>query len=218
MQKINSVLISIFLISFLGSGCHYKKIAMPNDAFSQRITIGEPMSEAENHLKSKGATDAMFQLVYDPHSYFYNLPSGETLHIQTKTFHSVSVVESISINSPPEKQWTSKLDSAGWFQNFKNIDQYQFPVDISNLSKQEELDHYLNQYVRFSGEYLNTKELEISNGRITIEDHRTGSSDLRKKSTIVGILEKSEDSSKLLDKKIDDSIQQVPLGVHYYIR
>jgi hypothetical protein len=89
------------------------------------------------------------------------------------------------------------------------------PVDISGVSREADLDRYIGQTIVFTGRYMPTKELTISNGKVSIEVHRTGSFQMDRDTTVTGVLEK--DVVAPIPQQ-DPPIQLIPPGVHYFIQ
>jgi hypothetical protein len=81
-------------------------------------------------------------------------------------------------------------------------------VDISNLSTQTELDKYVGKKVSFTGIYQNTKQLSISNGKISLEIYRNGSHSLNQQTTIVGILRK--ETIPVVESDASNEFSQTP--------
>jgi hypothetical protein len=91
-------------------------------------------------------------------------------------------------------------------------------VDISYLSKEGDLERFVGQKVVFSGKCLTTKQLAISNGKVVIEVHRTGSFALDRDTTITGVLCKDTLRPLTQTETGGLAVQAAPPGVHYFIK
>jgi hypothetical protein len=89
------------------------------------------------------------------------------------------------------------------------------PVDISGLSREADLDQYVGRKIAFTGKYRNTKELTISNGKVSFEVHRTGGFQFSEDVTVTGVLEKAV--IPLMPQQ-NPPIQMMRPGVHYFIQ
>ena len=91
------------------------------------------------------------------------------------------------------------------------------PVDISGASTVAELDRYVGREIRFTGEYQLTKELSISNGRVSIEVSASGTFDTERTATVKGVLQKVEYPSYSPDDAQGKLLDRPFPGVHYYL-
>ena len=89
------------------------------------------------------------------------------------------------------------------------------PVDISGVTRQADLERYIGRTVVFTGKYMPTKALSISNGEVSIEVHRTGSFSMEKDTTVTGVLKKYVIAPM---PQQNPPVQMIPPGVHYFIQ
>ena len=88
-------------------------------------------------------------------------------------------------------------------------------VDISGVSREAELDRYVGKTIVFTGRYMPTKQLTISNGKVSIEVYRTGSFQIDRDSTVMGVLKKEVIAPR---PQQDQPVQLIPSGTHYFIQ
>jgi hypothetical protein len=62
---------------------------------------------------------------------------------------------------------------------------------------------------------MSTKQLAISNGKVSIEVHRTGSFQMDRDTTVTGVLKKDVVAPM---PQQDPPVQLIPAGVHYFIQ
>ncbi len=92
------------------------------------------------------------------------------------------------------------------------------PVDLSAVSSESELARYVGREITFQGTFQPTKELSISNGRISLEVHRPGTYELGKPTRVRGVLRSAAYPPR--EHAPDDHAppaQAPPPGRHFYI-